>query len=564
MSAPVSYGGWQSERSGFMGQLSGAGFLLVAAGSGLLLLPVNLGSWAAALVCVPAALLLFLLAFGRVHGLSADEWISLAVRHQIAVATQRNVFLSGAFAPRSRTSGRQPTDLPGVLARLRFLEASDGLGGTVGISFDPLTDTYTAVARVTFPGLALVDTDEQTSRVAAWAAFLRSHCTEDSPIVRIAVHQRCLPDDGAALRSWADRHFAADAPEAAVRALTEVMEDAGPSATVRETYLSVTLSAARARFAIRSSGGGQVAAAAVLVREAHALQGGLASAGLHVVNWLAPRALAATVRTAYDPEAQVVLARRAAEAAGGADTGTGERGTGGTGTGGTGTGGTGTGGTGTGGTGTGGTGTGENGVSGTSAGETGVNSPRPALAAGVDPDLAGPAHAETTWGTYRHDGAWTVSYQVRTWPQSEVYATFLQPLLRPRANARRSLSLVYEPVRPRRARQELARERVKRDSARAFRARTGRDESEDERREASVARAQDVARASGQGVVRMTAAIAVTVTDPRELETACAELQADAAAAGLEVRRIWGAQDVGFSVAALPLAQGLPERRAGF
>ncbi|MCC8338938.1 PrgI family protein [Streptomyces sp. R1] len=511
MSAPVTYGGWQSERSGFMGRLSGPGFALVAGGSVLLLVPVNLGSWSAALLCGPTALLFFTLAFGRVQGLSADEWFLLAVRHQIAVASQRNVFMSGVFTPRSRRTGRQPMDLPGTLARLRFLEAPDGLGATVGISYDPSAGTYTAVARVTFPGLALVDTEQQTARVAAWAAFLRSHCTEDSPIVRIAVHQRCLPDNGAALRAWTDRHVAADAPAAAVRALAELMADAGPAAAVRETYLSVTLSAARARLAIKGAGGGQVAAAAVLVREAHALQTGLASAGLNVVAWLGPRALAETVRTAYDPEAQVMLARRAAQAQ-----------------------------------------------------DQPGDSSAPGLQAGVDPDLAGPAFAETDWGTYRHDGAWTVSYQVRTWPQADVYATFLQPLLRPRPNARRSLSMIYEPVRPRRARQDLARERVKRDSARSLRARTGRSESEDERREASVARAQDVARAAGQGVVRMTAVLAVTVTSASELETACAELQADASAAGLEVRRMWGTQDVGFSTAALPLGQGLPDRRVGF
>jgi hypothetical protein len=71
-------------------------------------------------------------------------------------------------------------DLPGVLARLRFLEAPDGLGGTLGISHGLAAGPYTAVARITFPGLALVDTDRQTARVAAWAGFLRSYCTEDS------------------------------------------------------------------------------------------------------------------------------------------------------------------------------------------------------------------------------------------------------------------------------------------------------------------------------------------------------------------------------------------------
>lgn len=510
MTHPVtaaSYGGWQSERSGFMGRLSGTGFAMVAGGSVLALIPINTGSWTAAFVCLPLTVLLFLLAFGRVYGLSADEWILLAVRHQIAVATKKNIFVSGVFAPRSATTGEQPMDLPGVLARLRILEAPDGLGAQLGIAHDPVAGTYTATARVTFPGLALVDTDRQAQRVATWAGFLRSFCTEDSPIVRIAVHQRCLPDDGAALRSWTQRHIAPDAPAQAVAALAELTEGAGPAATTRETYLSVTLSAARARLAIKGAGGGQIGAAAVLVRELHAMHASLSTANLQVVEWLSPRKLAATVRTAYDPEAQLMLASRAAAA--------------------------------------------------DAPDWSGVEE-------GIDPAVAGPAAAEAGWGTYQHDGAWTVCYQVRTWPQSEVYATFLQPLLRPRQNARRSLSLLYEPIGPRRARQELAREKAKRQSARKLRAKTGQDESEDERREAELAREQDRARAAGRGVVRTTAVLAVTVTDLGELETACAELQADAAASGLELRRMWGAQDVGFASACLPLGQGLPDRRVGF
>ncbi|MDG9723769.1 hypothetical protein QC283_13310 [Streptomyces sp. DH41] len=260
----------------------------------------------------------------------------------------------------------------------------------------------------------------------------------------------------------------------------------------------------RARPAVKGAGGGQVGAAAVLVRELHAMHGSLSSASLQVVEWLTPRALAHVVRTAYDPEAQLMLATR----------------------------------------------------------NSAAQAPDwQGLEPGVAPELAGPAYAETDWGTYRHDGAWTVSYQVRTWPQTDVYATFLQPMLRPRQNARRSLSIVYEPIGPRRARQDLAREKAKREAARKLRARTGQDESADELLESQKARAQDVARAMGQGVVRLTAVLAVTVTDPGELETACAELQADAAASGLELRRMWGAQDAGFAAAALPLGQGLPDRR---
>ncbi|MGW9436714.1 SCO6880 family protein [Streptomyces sp. NPDC055607] len=503
---PALYGGWQSERSGFMGNLSGLGFALVAAAAVIALIPIYTRSWGSAFFALPLAAVLLLLAYGRVLGLSADEWIILAVRHQIAVATNRNLFFSGAFAPRAK-DGTQPMDLPGRLARLHLLEASDGLGGQIGIMHNPVDNTYMAVCRVTFPGLALIDTERQNIRVKGWAAFLRSQCKEDGAITRISVHQRSLPDDGAALRSWTERHTSPDAPAAAVQALDELMEGAGPAATIRETYLSITLSASRARLAVKGAGGGQIGAAAVLVREINAMAGSLSSAGLQVVEWLPPRGVAQTIRTAFDPEAQLALSAR----------------------------------------------------------NTAAEDPHwEGAAKGVDPELAGPAATETIWGLYRHDGAWTVSYQVRGFPQSEVYATFLQPLLRPRSNARRSLSLVYEPIGPAKARQELAREKTKRDAARKLRAKTGRAESEDERREAETARAQDAARASGHGVVRLTALIAVTVTDLEQLETACSELQADASSAGLEIRRVWGAQDDAFTVAALPLGQGLPDRRVGF
>ncbi|MFE3608232.1 SCO6880 family protein [Streptomyces goshikiensis] len=503
---PAVYSGWQTERSGFMGNLSGLGFALVAAASAIALIPIYTRSWSSAFIALPLAALLLALAYGRVLGLTADEWIVLAVRHQIAVATSKNLFFSGLFAPRRADDDTQPMDLPGTLARMRLLEAPDGLGGEIAIMHNPVEGTYTAVCQVSYPGLALIDTDKQNARVRGWSAFLRSQCKEDGAVVRIGVHQRSLPDDGGALRSWAERHTSPEAPDAAVQVLSELMAGAGPAATVRETYLSVTLSASRARLAIKGAGGGQIGAAAVLVREISAMHSSLSSAGLHVVAWLAPRAMAQVIRTAYDPEAHLTLNAR----------------------------------------------------------NTAAEDPQWGGAArGVSPELAGPAATETGWGIYRHDGAWTVTYQVRGFPRSDVYATFLQPLLRPRSNARRSLSFVYEPIGPGKARAELAREKTKRQVARDVRAKTGRAESEDERREAMTANAQDVARASGHGVLRFTALVAVTVTDRGELETACAELEADASAANLEIRRAWGAQGAAFAVSALPLGQGLPDRRVG-
>ncbi|MEU1826660.1 SCO6880 family protein [Streptomyces abikoensis] len=502
---PLVYSGWQSERQGFMGSMSLTGCVLVGAAALAILIPIYAQDISGELIGVPLAVLLVALATVRIYGMTADEWASLAIRHQINVAGGKDIFLSGVFAPRRRTDDQQPMDLPGVLARLRILAAPTGGQEELAVVYDPLENTYSAVLEIRYPGLALEDTDQINRRVAAWGAFLRAQCVEGGPIVRVAVHERSQADDGTALQSWTAAHTDPDAPRAAVAVVKELAARGGTVANTRATFLTITLSASRARLAIKGAGGGRLGACAVLVREITAMHSALAAADLTVVRRLAPRELAQVIRTGYDPDSVSEMAMR-------------------------------------------------NGAAEQRTWE--------GVEPGADPELAGPAAAQTAWGTYQHDGAISVTYQVRSWPASSVYATCLQSLLRPRPTARRSLTLAYEPLGPRRARAELSKERTKRDVARRLRAKTGRIESMDERADMARALEQDMARASGHGIVRFTGLVTVTVTDPEELETACAELQQDGAAAGLELRRMWGAQDAGFAAAALPLGQGLPARRA--
>lgn len=505
-SKPYTYRGWQAEKSGVIGSLSLTGCVFVTLAALTVMLPMYVSAWSKELVAIPIALCFVGMAYGRISGLAAEEWLMLFVRHQINTAMRRNVFLSGVFAPRRSSDDRQPMDLPGVLARLRILSVSLGPERELGVVYDPAENTYSAILEVRYPGLALVDTDRMNQRVTAWGAFLKSLCVEGGAISRVAVHERSLPDDGTALKSWVSGHLHEDAPEPAKDVVKTLTAGGGPMANMRSTYLTVTMSATRARMAIKGAGGGQLGASAVLVRELTALQSAVSSADLQVTNQLNPRQVAETIRVAFDPDSVSAVAYRN--------------------------------------------------VSATQESWEGT-------APGVAPEVAGPAAAETNWGSYKHDGATTVTYQVRSWPSSSIYATCLQPLLRPRPHARRAMSLIYEPLGPRRARNELTKDRTKRDVARRLRRRTGRIESMDERADAARAIEQDTARASGHGVVRFTALISVTVTDPNHLEGACAELQQDGSTAGLEIRRVWGAQDAAFAASALPLGQGLPIRRVG-
>jgi hypothetical protein len=518
---PRRYAGWQPEKSGFIGGLSLAGFCFTATAVVVLLVPVYRSAWDSLLLAVPLAALLLALAYVRRSGLSADEWLLRVVRHSWNTLRRRNTFASGVFAPARADDPQQaqPMDLPGMLASTRILTAPTGTGIDAAVVHDPLANTYSAVIRVHPPGLALADLDRQYRRVDSWGALLAGLCVEGGSLTRIGVCERSLPDDGTALRGWADQHTVTDAPPAAVAVLKELMAGAGPSANARDTFLTLTLDASRSRGKVKAAGGGDLGASAVLMRELTALRPAIAAAELRIDSPLAPRELAEVIRTAYDPHATEPLATRRHHVR-------------------------------------------SSGKATHGGASTDADNDEIGLGPGVDPALAGPAAAESGWSNYHHDGAWTVTYQVRDWPRAAVYPTALQPLMKPKPYARRCFTLLCEPLGPRRAERELSRERTKRQTLISLRRRTGRVDSPDEVRELGHAETQDQARAAGHGITRFTALVSVTVTDPARLDEACAELEADAAMSRIELRRLWGAQDSGFAACCLPLGHGLPDRRA--
>jgi len=290
-----------------------------------------------------------------------------------------------------------------------------------------------------------------------------------------------------------------------VQITSELLGSSGAVTSQREAFLAFTMDMHRAAAAIKAAGGGTGAAGVVLTRQLRALASSIAGADLQIESWLGARELAEVIRVAHDPHSARQLAERRATA-----------------------------------------------TAPTAAGG--------GLPAGVAPGVAGPVAAEAKPGAYVHDGAHSVTYWVHEWPRSQVHATILAPLLG-ESGHRRSVSLHIEPLGPRVAEREVMRERTARSVAVRMRQRTGQIVPEHEQAALERARAQDVERAAGHGLVRFTAYVTITVTDPADLEDACAELEADGAAARIELRRMWFAQDVGFSMGALPLGFGLPLKR---
>jgi hypothetical protein len=509
-SADRAYHGWQHERVNFLFGLTGRRTAVVAVAVLLAVQPLATSHLSGAAVAWPLSALLLALAYTRVAGRTLDEWMVAFVSFRLLKMRGHNRFNSGAFAPRATGDPLSPApmDLPGMLAPVRILEAETGTGTSMAVLHHPPERTYTAVARIHFPGIGLADTARRDAQVAGWGRLLAGLCAEGYPIVRVQALQRTVPDDGAALRRWHADHLAADAPGQATAVTTELLTAALPAAVRREAYLAFTMDERRATAGIRAAGGGEAGACAVLVRHVRALAGAVADAELEVSGWLTPRELAEVIRTGFDPDGASSLAeRRAAQA------------------------------------------------SVLLAGH-----PHTGLAAGVDPGLAGPVAAEASWGSYQHDSAISAAYLVYDWPRSEVYATALFPLLGD-GTTRRALSLYFQPLSPRDAERRVLTERTQRDVAIRMRQKTGQVVPEHERAALRRADAQDADRAAGHGLVRFTGYLTVTVPDASELADALTSLEADAAAARIEIRRMWGAQDVGFALAALPAGLGLPRRR---
>ena len=509
-SADRTYHGWQHERVSFLFGLSGRRTATVAVAVLLAVQPLAGSDLRGAIVAWPAAAVLLVLACTRVAGRTLDEWMVALVSFQLLKRRGHNRFHSGAFAHQGADCppGPAPMDLPGMLAPIRIMDAETGTGGTMAVMHHPRERTYTAVARIRPAGIGLADAARREAQVAGWGRMLASLCVEGYPIVRVQALQRSEPDDGAALSRWHADHLAADAPAQAAAVTAELLATTVPTSVCRPSWLAFTMDERRAAPAIRAAGGGEAGACAVLVRHIRALATAVSDAELEVTGWLTSRELAEVIRTGFDPDSGPQLARRRA----------------------------------------------------TEGAALLARQPHAGLAAGVDPGLAGPVQAEASWGSYRHDSGVSVSYLVYDWPRSEVYATALFPLLGD-GTTRRALSLYFQPLSPRDAERRVLTERTQRDVAIRMRQKTGQVVPEHERAALRRADIQDAERAAGHGLVRFTGYVSVTVTDTGELADALASLEADAAAARVEIRRMWGAQDVGFTLAAMPAGLGLPRRR---
>jgi hypothetical protein len=169
----------------------------------------------------------------------------------------------------------------------------------------------------------------------------------------------------------------------------------------------------------------------------------------------------------------------------------------------------------------------------------------------VDGDVAwadaGPVAAQEAWDVYRHDGGWSVSWEMHDAPRAGIDATALAHLMAPQAGlVRKRVALMLRPHSP-----DGSARAAENDAATAtFNATSAGPRGRVPAAAALRVRATEQARhevATGAVLVRFNLLVTATVTHRDDLDQAVASVESAAGSVPLRLRRCLGSQAAAFA-----------------
>lgn len=237
----------------------------------------------------------------RFRARSLAEWAPIAFRYYARRAQGQLIWLA---RPTSRPHREGLLHLPGTAASLRAVTSPDGHLAAV---HDPQAATLTAVARLSSRAFALLDPATQNHNVHDWGRTLAA-LSRSGQISAIQVLERTVPDSGDTLQRYWSEHGRPGTPLAGP-VYEDLLAAAGPAAAPHEVYVAIALDLKRAKRLITQAGGGLIGSFRILAQLTSSLDQSLRNSGLVPGGWLTAGEIAATIRTAYDPDALGALER---------------------------------------------------------------------------------------------------------------------------------------------------------------------------------------------------------------------------------------------------------------
>jgi hypothetical protein len=486
---------------------------------------LNIGGAAGPAMALVVVLIGAGLALLQPLGRGIDEWVPVMFRWFVGSATGKNQWFStlpllgnvdhGAekldavdFTPgkngKKRPSGpanraktaaqrKKAAALPPPLANLSILEVPVGDGqGMIGVVKDSKNGLYTGVLAVQGDAFSLLEQGEKERKLQAWADVLGNLARPGSYVHRVQWIERAVPDDGDALNRYLVEARVQDESAPTVRSYIDLLEEFGPVSQQHEVFIAIQINSVKAGRVVKKAGGGDKGACLVLLRELRQMADSLMTADISVNGVLSPRLLALTFRNAVDPENRRALVRR------------------------------------------------------------GRTDPE---RAGVAPDNAWAMATEAKWDHYKTDRSYHATYWISEWPRLDVGPDFMAPLM-VRTQRIRTVSLVMQPIETGKAQKEIESAHTAYLSDEELRTRAGYVPTERRRREFEGVVRREQELANGFAEYRFAGYISVTASSLDELDEACAEVEQASQQCHIELRRLFGEQDVAFTCT-LPLCRGL-------
>ena len=370
----------------------------------------------------------------------------------------------------------------------------------IAVVRDGADGTICAVLEVVGEGLLGLNDGGIGDKSEGFMRALNALARGASPVVCVQTMHCVIPDEGDEV--WRQLRRANLNVRQAGPAYLGLLESTAGTGIEHRSYVTVRLDPSRDKARLREYGGGPAAEMAIAVEAVAGLERDLRAAGVTVTGWLPARAVAAVIRSAFDPSSDRMVKRRG-----------------------------------------GGRGDSEGGDQG--------------LPSGVDPAAAGPMYAERGLNYYAHNDHRSRVWWIQQWPRSRqgVPVGFLQPLLLS-LPYRHTVTMLFVPVPDRKAQRKVNRDVSSSDARRflSFKVK-GRVTREDQRE------AQDIDRrerelVEGHAAFQISGFVSVTARGVEQLEAITPDVESALNMCNLEAQRWIIETDQVFAIAALPLARG--------
>ncbi|MET3803966.1 hypothetical protein ABIB25_000952 [Nakamurella sp. UYEF19] len=447
--------------------------------------------------------------FIRFGGRAISEVAPAAIANAVVGLTGQREYRNGVhrrLASDTANTPRTEPRLPGPLAKVEILGFtvgdSDVDGGEVGVAFDRADGSVVVVMEVTGQTYPLLDTVLANSYAVGFQRLLDALSARQNPIVAIQCLERIIPDLGEeAAREWNRR--GGRGSEFSQNANESLLASEAGRGIVHESYIAIRINPGKARRLVRESGRGDLGKASVAFRFGAGVRSDLEAAGVKVVGWLPPRGLSAVLRSAFDPSADAMVARRG-------------------------------------------------GGAGDSAGGDG------GLPSGVSPATAGPMTGRPARTYYDHNNQVSRTWWIEEFPRaaSGVIVGFMQPLLL-NVPCRHTVSILLEPLDSRAAARRIEEAVSTQDAAKKINQRIGRRSTRAAEREVHDTDRNEAALVEGFANFHVKVVVTVTAGSVPELEDASAQIEAALNGSNME-GSVWTVEtDQAFYIGALPLARGI-------